>query len=323
MAKFSRDQSFMQSLYSERAIFYFLFYFLLHQMKINVRDLEIIFIIFGFVYMVLYLIQYTLFPRILFDVFMFKDRGTVRVYLPGSDYIAVAVFYFAQKFFTTNHLKYLLLVFMLYSIFILLGGRQTMILMAFFLVLLLFSKRVKSRMGISIIIGIALTLVFFIFKDIIDQMIITTQWDLGKGKDYARIRATTFFLTDFYLSPWAYITGNGVPSNDSQYGKEILSYVSKGLYLGDIGTIGHYVMYGAFFIIGVLGICFKVLIKKFENIYSYLKYIFIGFTFSLITGPGFGNSDFIVFICCALYIVDVSLNNVKQEKLKLKELKNI
>jgi hypothetical protein len=319
MAKYSRNQTFFETVFAQRALFYYMFYFLIHQMKIRVSDLEKIFILFGFLYFVLYLIQFTVFPKILFDVFMMKDRGTVRIYLPGSDYICTSVFIFAQKFFRTNNLKYFFLMILMYSIFILLGGRQTMILMAFCLVLfLLFSNRVKSRFALIIVVAIAVTLVFFVFKDIIDHMILVSKTQSSEGKEYIRVKAATFFLTDFFLSPWAYITGNGAPNLSTTYGKEIITYAKHGFYLGDIGTIGHYVLYGAFFIIGVLGICIKVLFSKFENKYSYLKYVFIGISFSLLMGPGFGNSDFIVYLCCALYIVDVSLNDIRKERLKEK-----
>lgn len=323
MARYTRNQTFPETIYAQRALFYYMFYFLLHQMRIKIRDLETIFIILGFVYFALYLIQYTVYPKILFDAFIIKDRGTVRIYLTGSDYIATSIFLYAQRFFRSNKLRYFFLMIMLYSVFILLGGRQTMVLMAFCLVLfLLFSDRVKSRYGLVILVGIAIVLVFFLFKDIIDQMILTSQMNSTQGKDYVRVRALVFFLTDFFISPWAYITGNGAPNLDSQYGKEIMTYAKNGLFLGDLGTIGHYVQYGAFFTIGVLGICAKVLFSKFENNYAYIKYIFIGISLSLLTGPGFGNSDFIAFLCCALYIIDISMDRIREEKLKIKESNN-
>jgi hypothetical protein len=323
MARYSREQSLMQSVFAQRSLFFYFLYFLLHQMKVKIRDLEVIFLLFGFIYFALYLIQYVSYPTIFFDTFILKDRGTIRIYLTGSDYIAISIFLYAQRFFRTNHLNYLILMLALFSIFILMGGRQTMVLMAFCLVLfLLFSNKVKSRYGLFILVAIAVTLVFFIFKDIFDQLILTSKSQTTEGKDYVRVRALLFFLTDFYTNPWAYLTGNGAPNFDSKYGKEVATYAANGLYLGDIGTIGHYVMYGPLFIIGVLGICFKVLVSKFENLYSYIKYIFIGITFSLLMGPGFGNSDFIVFLCMALYMVDVSLDNVRSEKLNKEEIKN-
>jgi hypothetical protein len=308
MAGYDRDQTFSATLFAERAIFYYLFYYLLHQLKIRPRDLEWIIIGFGILHGLLFLVQYAAYPTILFNTFINISRGTIRIYLAGSDYLAICFFMSIMAFLRTNKPRYLLFMLMSFSIFVLLGGRQTMALMAFILVLAVFlSRKVKSRVGITIMIAGGIFLIFILFQPIIKEMLLESRSNTVQGESYIRIRAAKYFLTDFYKSMAAYIMGNGSPASDSAYGGEVnLLKVSRGYFLGDIGIIGSYIMYGMFFLVGVLGMIFKVLLNKLEDKYLYIKYVFYGFLLSLLTGAGFTSADFICSLCCLLYIVDVS-----------------
>ena len=307
MARFSRNQGFTETLFAQRAIYYYLFYFLLHQLKIKPEDLERIFIAFGLLHVFLYFVQFFLFPRIIFDVFMLSDRGTIRIYLKGSDYLAISYFMSIQAFLRTNKIKYLVLILLFFSIFILLGGRQTMAIMALTLILfIIFSKKVKSRLFIGFLVAVCISLVLVMFQGIFEALIKQSARDRSLGSDYIRFISARHFLTDFFRTPVAYITGNGMFSNNSNYGHEIRRLMMQGYFLGDIGLIGNYAIYGAFFVIGVIGICIKSLILRIKNNQIYIRYMFIAIILSLITGGGFVNSDFICATMCLLYLIDIS-----------------
>ena len=318
-ANYVREQSIGASFYAERAILYYMFYFLLHQLKIRPRDLEIIFIIFGIIHICLYLLQYFSYPKILFDVFMMSDRGTIRIYLKGSDYLALCYFMSMYFWLKTNKIIYAVYMLVAFSIFLLLGGRQTMALMILVLILaVFFTRKVKSRLFISVMLVGCAACVFYMFQDIFKELLVTSNRDRSQGSSYVRIQAAKFFMTTFFKTPVAYITGNGVPGNTSAYGSEVsLIRLSKGFYLGDIGMLGSYVMYGIFFVIGVAGIFFKAFAVKIQEHYRYVKFMFLGTMLSLVTGSGFGEPDFICFICCLLYIVDVtSVSNEPEAEIK-------
>ncbi len=315
MAKFSRDQNFAATMIAQRAIYYYLFYFLLHQLKVRPSDLERIFIIFGFLDVVLYLIQFFLFPRIIFDVFILAHRGTVRIYLKGLDYLAISYFMCMQAFFRTNRIKYLIYTLVFFSIFVLLGGRQTMAIMAFTLIMfLIFSKKVRSRLLIGFCVAVSIILVFIMFQGIFEAMLVQSVRDRSLGSDYVRILSSKYFLTDFFKSPWAYITGNGMFANDTSYGIEVDRLMTHGFYLGDIGLIGNYALFGVFFVAGVLGICIKSLVAKIGENHIYIRYMIIAIMLSLITGGGFAKADFICFIACLMYMIDISNYKLSQNQ---------
>ena len=314
-ARACRDQDVPNTLFAQRAMYYYLFYFLLHEMKPKTRDLEKLFLIFGIIHVIFYFIQFTIYPKIIFDVFILEQRGTIRIYLKGSDYLAISYFISIQRYFRTNRPKYLLLILLFFSIFVLLGGRQTMAIMAICLIaFLLIDKRVKSKLFNGILIVSIIFLVLIMFQNIFQELLLQSQKDTNLGKNYIRLLAVKYFLTDFFKCPIAYITGNGMYANHTLYGKEIESLsVYKRYFLGDIGLIGNYVIYGLLFVIGVLSICIKSFRIKIEKKYDYIKYMFLSIVLALLLGGGFASADFICAIMIALYILDVSATKLKTQ----------
>lgn len=315
MAEYIHNQGFGKTIYAQRALFYYLFYILLHQMKIKIRDLEFIFYAFGIIHIVFYLVQYFAYPTIIFDGYVREMRGTVRIYLSGADYMVFAMFISVQKFFRTNQIKHAVFPFISLSIFVLLGGRQTLATMVFTIVLFfLVDRRVQSR-GLLITLGlIGAVALFVIFRPVFEALLVQTHHDAQAAEDYIRIRAAKFFLTDFMEHPLAYITGNG-SAYSSSYAREMGKYAQyRGYYIGDLGLIGNYVEYGLFFVLGVIGICIKALKIKIEENHIYIKYFFVAVILSLVTGGGFAKTDTICAIILLLYILDVSHHSINEKK---------
>jgi hypothetical protein len=197
------------------------------------------------------------------------------------------------------------------------GGRETMAIMVLVLVLfILFSRKVRSKILISLLLTAGVFAIFIIFQEVFQALFKQTTTDIARGNEYIRIVAIKYYLTDFFKTPWAYFTGNGMYSLETSYGREMSRITSMQYYLGDIGLIGNYVVYGPLFVIGVLGICFKSVFFRIMYRYIYIRYLFIAVLISLITGGGFGNSDFICFIMCIIYMIDISAFLNKEEHLK-------
>ncbi len=316
MANYSRGQSFFQTMYAQNAMYFYLFYILLHKMKIRPGDLEKMFIGLGLLFVVLYLIQYVLYPKLIFDAYIREQRGTIRIYMQGSNYMTVAFYFSVQYFFRTHKVKYLIPLLIIFTVIVMNGGRSTMAVYVIIVVLFLFiDKKVKSRLLLFILSLVGAFAIFLIFRDIFNALILQSKSDAQMGTDYIRFKAAGYFLTDFFKNSASYITGNGTFSGDSRYGKEI-EYIAlrHQYYLGDIGLIGNYVIYGAFFLMGVLTICVKALRIRVEQRYVYIKYMFISVILSLFTSAAFAEPDYIVLFCCAMYIFDVSKFNLKKEQ---------
>lgn len=316
MAKYSRDQSFGETLYSARSLFYYLFYFLLHQLKIRPKDLETILFALGIIYVVLFLLQYLAYPTKIFNTYVRLDRGTIRIYLAGSAYLSVAFLMSLQFFYRTNKIKYMILLLVFLSIFVLTGGRQTLAIMILVLTLfLIFDRKVKSRVMLALLGITGSFMIFLIFRNIFTALILKTQTDVSTGQDYIRVQAAIFFLTDFFKNAMSYITGNGMHAGVSAYGTEITGYkVNYGYFLGDIGIIGNYAIYGIFFLIGIILFFIRAFKIRIEQQYSYIKYLFIVALISILTGSAFTQSHFICCILCLFYLIDLSNYNLNTNK---------
>jgi len=323
VANTEHGQSFGFTMYAQRALYYYMLYFLLHQMKIEIKDLERIFFGLGFFYVFLYYLQVVLYPNIIFDAYVRAARGTIRIYLSGSDYMAISLFMSVQYFLRTNKIKYLIYSLLFFSIFVLMGGRQMMAIVVFAIALfVLFDRKVKSR-SFLIFLGLVLaTAVYFMFQEIFEALLVQSQKDTSTSEGYVRFRAAKFFLTEFMDNSWTYVAGNGRSYPNSRYGSEIRFYADNyGYYLGDIGLIGNYVVYGALFVAGVIAICFRSLKLKIEEEYVYIKYMILTIVLAMITSAGFTKADAISFMMILLYIIDRSVDNVRNpvSQIKLQE----
>jgi len=308
MAKFSREQAFGDTLYAQRAIYFYALYFLLHVLKIKPRDLTIIFIAFGFIYVFLFLIQFTIYPTIIFDAYVRFERGTVRIYMAGSGYLGIASLITAQNFYRSNRIGYLLMLLLFLMIIVLSGGRFPIALSIFVLsIFFILDRKVKSRFFLMFLGLIAMGALFFAFQNIFEAMLLRSHSDIQLGQDYVRLRAIQFFLTDFFLHPMAYITGNGMFSNNSTYGLEIRNrMLFDGYFLSDIGIFGIYAIYGAFFLLGVVIMIVKAFKLKIESQFFFIKFFFFEIVLGLLTAASLTQSHFICLLVSVLYIADVS-----------------
>lgn len=315
MAYVIHDQKFMLTLFAQRALYYYLLYFLLHQLRFHPGDLQKIIIFFGLVYVGLYLIQVVLYPNVIFDAYVRQDRGTIRIYLPGSGYMAATFFLALQRFLRSNKFIYLTLLLLILSIYVMTGGRQSLAIVIFVAVLfILIDKRVRSRILLIFLGVVAALAIFVMFQQIFLELFTTSKEHMAMGDEYIRIRAARYYLTDFFKAPIAYVTGNGMYFPHSQYGRSIsLNYLVHHYHLGDIGLIGNYAMYGIFFVLGVFIICVRSLRIKVKAEQTYIKYMFGAVILSLLTSGGFGDSAFVCFIVSILYLLDLS-NKERFEK---------
>lgn len=305
----ARDQRIVHTMFAQRAMYYYLLYFLLHQLKFEPKDMEKVFVFFAVVYMGMHFLQTALYPRLITDGTVRAERGTVRIYIEGADYIALAFLLYLQKFLRSNNLKYLLLIFLVIAIYVMRGGRSAIAIQTLTVVLfVIIDRKVQSRIFLVMLGLIGSIAIFFIFQDIFGELVNQSKTDMAKGEDYIRLKAIRYYMTEFNEShPIAYITGNGKAYPHSNYGKLIrLTTLKYRYYLSDIGLFGNYVFYGLFFIIGVLGICIRLLKLKIDPGQSYVKYYFIAVIIGITTSAAFAEADFICMMVCLLYLVDTS-----------------
>ena len=308
------QQGFATTLIAQRFMYFYFFYVALHFIWISDIELEKIIIYLGITFVFFYLIQYIVYPTVIFNVRTTVERGTVRIFLQGLSYVILAYFLVLNKIFNQFSPGRLFLLFLFFSIFILMGTRQIILTMFMLTVLnVLFSKKVKSKMLIMFLVMASMIPILLIFQDIFLSILSVSQEQSEGFEDDIRIRAATFFLTELFPNRISYITGNGAPSTNSPYGQMIQMYMDVfRFYQSDVGLIGDYSKFGAFFVIGVFILIIRILASKISSEYIYIKYYYFSVILTLVTGGGgFGDGGGIVVVCITLFIIDIDRHNRK------------
>ncbi len=308
MAEIGHGQPLQITLISQRFMYYYLAYLALHSLKPSIEDIEKLVLALGLTFAILYLIQFAVYPTILYDVRIVEDRGTVRIFMAGFHFLILAYFMTLSKIFSNFSPIRLIYLLLFASIFILMGTRQIIFSMMLLTILfVLFSDVVKSRVLVFVLMIIAFIPVFVLFQEIFISLVDLSKSQSESFSENVRIRAALFFMTDFFPNKAAYITGNGADSANSHFGYLVQMYKDVyGFYQSDIGLIGDYSKFGAVFIIGVFFILAKIIFGKMSSQYAYIKYFFFSIILTIFTGGGpFAQSDAIMVICMIMYLLDV------------------
>lgn len=313
------NQSMSLTLYAQKGIYFYLFYFVLHQMKVKPRDFEKLFIVLGLVFVLFYMTQFLLYPKVvLFNARITHERGTIRIFLAGMEYLIIGYFLTLKNFLDKQQIKYAVLLITFLSIVILIGSRTLLFTVLAATVLnFMLSKRIRSRFLIYFLSVAGVILVYFAFQKIIEELINTAVYKDPISSQNIRVKAVKYFLARLFPNGLAYIFGNGASTGHSEYSNTVgMISLKYGYYLGDIGLIGEYIKYGSIFILGVLGLLIKVFITKIRTEHNYIKYFFVFTVMAMILGGGFSDSGFVAIVCILLYIIDVSNFSLSNSKTK-------
>ncbi|MCB0805035.1 MAG: hypothetical protein KDC05_04500 [Bacteroidales bacterium] len=322
-AKWGHDQNFMLTAWAQRMMYFYLFYFFLHTIRIRPEDLEKLIIIIAVIYIVIFLIQYVSYPRMLFGTRADEERGTIRIFLPAKAFVVMVYFYCLQEFFAKLKLKYALFCVAAIAVTILQGTRTPLALLFLgTIIMLILSKRVQSKMLIAFLLIVGAASIMVIFQDIFLNLLEVSEEQSAKEGDDIRVKAAKFFLYEFPPTPLNYIIGNGESHMASAYGMRIWYYkVDFGYFQNDIGLLGEYTKYGILYVIAVILIVRKILAMKIDPKYMYFKYYIFISLIGMIMGGIFARSDAFTTILAIMYIIDIDRHDKKYKYLEKKQKK--
>lgn len=315
-AHYLHGQPILITIYQQRHIYAILFYFLLFYLNPDPDWLSDVIFYTAVAIGSFYVLQYVMFPFIITDAKIFLNRGTVRMNLPGTYFMYAGFFLSIDRFFTTYKRKYGFGALLLFAVAILSGFRSTLALyIAITAGFLLLSKRVNNKILLFITASIFAISGFFVFNDIVTEMVESGKEESKEGKENIRYRAATYFLSLNKADETTYFLGNGEPSQRSRYGMKLF-YIAiiKGYYLTDIGIFGYYFKFGILASIGVLLILIKVILSKIDKRSAFIKMFFI-YQLAVIanTQLAFDNLPDIIVMSMFLYMADISKSISKQK----------
>jgi hypothetical protein len=315
IAQSYHNQSYGLTFWAQRYMYFYVIYFFLHVLRPGIRDIERIFLTLGIVYAISYFVQYIVYPTEIFDVRQDAERGTIRIFLPGTSFMILALFLSLQRFYMTNRPGYLLLVISFFAILVLQGTRNSLAATGLVILLsLVFSKTVRSRYLIYFLILASFVPVYILLQDIFAGLVEVSEQQSQNIESNIRIRAATFFLTDFFPNTLSYFFGNGQDHMGSIYGVRVDMYkLAHGYYQSDVGFIGEFSKFGIFFAIGAIWLLIRVFSTRLKPEHNYVKYYLLRSVILLPFGSGFTTPFSIATLCVLLYIVDKNINKTTEQ----------
>ena len=317
VAYYAHNQPFYLTFYEQRPVYYFLFYFVLHYFRFTRKELERLLLILGLVYASLYIFQRVVYPYRLLNVKYFWDRGTLRIFLPGFDFLIISFFYLLNRFREKFEVKNLVFISVFLLTLVFSGTRQFLVAILFLsLVYLVFARKLKYRF--IIFAGMVLGMIFFFYRygDIARGLIEATNETRVSGDENIRVLAAKFFIKDFYSNKLAYLLGNGEYTVRSPYGLKMLAIgLNYRFYLSDIGIIGAYVKFGLIFALTSIYIILRTILFRLNKNIIYIKY-FMGFILltMLTSTVSFEGSEGAIVLCSIFYLIDLSKVKIEENQ---------
>lgn len=298
-------------------------FFLFKNKNIGIDTITKAILILSVIYCICLAIAIATFPNCLFGDFSntlstvddfersLEQRGAMRLPVPGADFVILAIFIVISKY-KDNPKMYLWLIPLVF--FLLQRGTRTPVFMTILIALAYRLWSVKNKylvLVLSILIYIGSIAAFSSIlnsksENIMVKYIQESNDQIEKNKneeDDIRIQMSTYYLTEFNNGNLLKsITGNGIPSGDSAYGKK-RDYLmdARRFFVEDVGFVQIFVWFG---LIGLI-VYAKLLVKAIkiprQQNYTYgFLYIVYLFTIlptncSLATRP--------IFLAIALYVL--------------------
>ena len=272
------DQGLVNVVSHSYKYFALIFFFYLFSSRLSYREVEKALFVLCIICCVCYLIQWLIFPTILFYGAEDEAKASIekyRVRIPGSLCCYCLFFYGINQFLLSKDWKsfgYSILGFMPILIMGFRSLTALALIGAFFMVPFVKKGGVKTILYCSL--GTILVVLFMqtdLVKSKYAEMDLRTQGgQVFSNEDYIRWRELDFYWNDYFVKPGEKIIGGGVPCDpSSQYRKNIYSY---NFTYTDIGLVGLGMVIGAPAVL-ILVLLYLICIYKFkEKKYQYLRF---------------------------------------------------
>lgn len=280
----------LKNLFKVQGAFTLFFYFFYKKYNVSynamVKSIFYIAIIYSFCY-VLGLLTY---PNQLFGASFWVDnevfessmenRGVLRLFVQGSDFIVIAIFFVLLRY--RHYKRYYLLLLIPLFIMLVLRGTRTPLMVTFLMCLLYYLKNIKNK---AILILILIT-AFFSFSAV-NEALLNSQSDnpivkyvqlthnqvQNDGEDDIRIQMSEYMLTKFNSpNPICTFMGNGIPGNGNYHAKLKKLEIDNAFWIVDVGFITIFVYFGIIGLVMYAGLLIAIIRIRVDKKYLFAKF---------------------------------------------------
>ena len=325
-ATVSWDQTIFESMTAMLPYMCYILFFLLIVWELPAEVMEKIILITGGAFILVYLISFKIYPRILFGTANEFDpnRGFERIRTSGIGFLFLLTFLSLSKFMLNRKFMWLILYFICMICIVMSLTRTYMLFMVpFSLIYALKNSSITTKI---MTVLVAVTCFYFV-SQMEFYKLLSEETDSQKSyvKEDIRYQSADFYLNNFSPNTFSVIFGNGQKnSNKNTKYARYIDYLEKevGFFTADLGYIGLYVKFGVLAILAYLILIYKTITTSvnLENLYCKYFLLFI-FSISVIIDCPFDIS-IIPSIALALYILslpktEITILQVTREKSRI------
>lgn len=312
----------LKTTFRAQGIFTLLFYFIYKRFQVSYEAvIKVIFSI-ACIYSLCYMIGVLTYPDQLFGASLnfdesvfeknLEDRGVLRLFLQGADFIVLAIFYLLIRY-KDKRICYLWLIPLF--VMLVLRGTRTPLIVTGLMCLLYYLKSIKSKI-VSISILVFAVLSFNVVNDALlnstsDNSIVkyvqltSNQMENNdsKGVEDIRVQMSKYMLTELDANdPVCIFIGNGIPSGGRLQSRLTALENNNSFWVVDVGLIVIFVYFGIVGLLVYLGLLVMIIKLKvdtkyyFAKMYLFYLYLILPTNCSLITLSSF-------MVALALYIL--------------------
>lgn len=316
-------QDFILSFRSTAPYMGMLYFFLLVWMKPSIKDMEKIFLIYCFLYILLWCYGLYKAPEVIFgadpESSIDDSRGVFRLLLAGKGFLVLALFYYVNQFVLSKKSKWLIVALIIFLVIVLQVMRQ----MIFFSLVISVCYILKNKKWLLCIFVPLLLIVYFngVNYNANDDSVLGKLISLSvkqfeqhnTGDENIRVLEYIYFFTSYSKNIFTDLMGNGVPHYESLYGvKEVSIMEQLAYYMSDVGYAELFIRFGIIGMLLYLYVLAKAILYKGTRSVGYAK-MFIIYIVGVSIGSNFLFIDAIP-ISIALYIIELDKFNCIKEK---------
>ena len=312
----------LKATFRAQGVFTLLFYFIYKKFQVSYQTLIKVIFSIAIIYSSCHIIGVLTYPNQIFGASLsfdessfertLEDRGVLRLFLQGADFIVIAIFYLLVRF-REKKICYLWLIPLF--IMLVLRGTRTPLIVTGLMCLLYYLKSIKNKV-LSVSIFVIAILSFNIVNEALlnsnsDNPIVkyaqltSTQMENNdsKGEEDIRVQMSKYMLTELDANdPVCIFIGNGIPSAGRLQARLTALENNNSFWVVDVGFIVIFVYFGLvglFIYLGLLVMIIKLKVDAkyyFAKLYLFYLYLILPTNCSLITLSSF-------MVALALYIL--------------------
>ena len=318
-AYFNLGQNPVKTILSFEFSYFILLYFVLHYLNLSRKYLENIIIVFALIYSFIFIVQYTVYPTVIFR----SDRNTAvwskQFEIMGNGFLMLGYFLVLNRYLLYQKLINIVLALFFFAV-LFYSDFRTLIAGSAVVTAVMLLRLFHRPQDIAKIVFVGLLFLGVTqqsaISKVMTKMVTQTQSNLKEGKKYVRLVQTEFFFKKYPRNLSYFIVGGGKPSGPNLYkfNRSIFFGMNYNIVWVDIGLLGFYIVVGGVATLGLLLWVLRGIFTKLPRDKIYLSSYFLYLLLVSFTNEEIYRNGIFTVQAIALYLIDLAIDERDKAK---------